>query len=337
MTIWQETLPSERIFDARQENPSCRMYRLSNFGASVYTYGSVIKLPDVDIGEGTTFFPLIDKSMDYNVLDWCVMDLNKAGVPRRDQLRLRAMSAIRKLHFPLNDWWFKRFLRPFGSFSDTISFVELSKSPDGGLWLLVHGGYPELSEAVMNPPRGRYKRGEEQLKDMRLVQVIAALNRQCFAKALLKLYYNVSDISEVVYRGHNQPIHTVSCDKSSLALDGVWLKNGQAVLYLAGMARGAYLLRKGRTKLPRGPVPTHLGRLDVPYGTNPQWRLALEAETVGIHCEKPFARTRYLGQMYQRLPEFTQQAGVIRLSPVYNIRSCDLESLREKYEPGARK
>lgn len=337
MTMWQKILPPERILNTQQENPSCRIYRLPNFGASIYTYGSVINLPDVDIGEGTTFFPLIGKSIDYDVLDWCVMDLDKTGVPKRDQLRLQAISAIRKLHFPLNDWWFKRYLRPFGSFPDTISFVELAKSPNGGLWLLVHGGYPELSEAVVNPPRGRYKSGEEQLKDMRLVQMIAALNRQCFAKALLRLYYNVSDIAEVAYQGHNQSIHKVSCNTNSLTLDGARLNKGQAMLYLAGMAKGAYLLRMGRGKFPKGPIPTHLGRLDVPYMINAQWKMALDAETVGIHCEKPLARMRYLSRMYQRLPEFTQQPGVIRLNPVYNIRPCDLAPLREKYEPGTRK
>lgn len=329
-TLWQETLPEDDLLAAKNYNEGCVFRPLINHGAEIETNGNVLYLPDHDIGEGTTILPIIRNDMDLELLDWCVLDLIRDKKKRRTHYRVKAVALLRKLCLGITKKELSNIMNLFGSFMQTISFVELNRSPDGCLWMLIHGGCKELSKLVLEAEPGRYKNGKQQLHDLQLIQAFSAMNRCHIAMQLFRLYYEADSISEAAFTIANTDFDSISMKKGLVALGGTYVKRKRFYLFLAGMGRGAYLMQSKyhRTR----PLPNHLCRIDTLPTDIPDWEDILSKELAGIHCARNYSRMRYASKMYQHMFELPYGTTAMRLKPIYNIRPSDIETLRNHYE-----
>jgi len=156
----------------------------------------------VDIGCGMETVKLAEKELDYKALDklirWEIpsgFEIRSAHHPLNTEIDLTKLHCIREVNL-------ERAKRSIGTLGGGNHFIEVGRSADGDLYLVVHSGSRHLGTQVANfyqdeaykicrgiPKDLSYVSGmlfDDYMHDMKLTQQFAALNRQAMTEVILK-------------------------------------------------------------------------------------------------------------------------------------------------------
>jgi len=295
----------------------------------------------VDIGCGMETIKLTEKEIDYAKLDELIrkeipsgFDIRNTYHPFNDKINLEALRCIRKVNL-------ERAKLSIGTLGGGNHFIEIGRSNDGSLYLIVHSGSRHIGSQVAeyyqdearkslskNIPKDlTYVSGklfDDYIHDMRIIQHFAVLNRHAMVD-VLKQGMNFTETD------HFTTIHNyIDTDSMILRKGAVSATDGEKLLIPINMRDGSLIcIGKGNPDWNYS-APHGAGRL---MSRKAAFKaLSMEEykeEMAGIFTTSVSHKTLDEAPMaYKSIDEIikniTPTANIIeQIRPTYNFKACE--------------
>lgn len=296
-------------------------------------------LVGVDIGCGMTVLKVSGKKPEMQKLDKVVRESIPAGRNIRQKAhRFSNQVALEELHC-FRHIQSDKALRSIGTLGGGNHFIELDRSEDGSYWLIIHSGSRHLGAEVAGhyqkavfdscadgtPYELAYATGDlmaSYLRDMKITQDYAELNRQAIAADIVKgMKWSVEDSFSTI---HNY----IDTDAMILRKGAISAKGGERVIIPMNMRDGCLLcIGKGNEDWNYS-APHGAGRLMSRAETKQSFTLSqFKKEMKGIYTTSVSHDTLDESPMaYKPMDAILAQIGptvdvVERILPVYNFKT----------------
>lgn len=292
-----------------------------------------------DIGCGVTAYKVDGRRLELQKLDKLIRETIPSGreiraVPHRlaQQAELERLRCLRHVQR-------EKALRSIGTLGGGNHFIEVDRSEDGALWLVIHSGSRHLGTEVAawyqkeafsqcspgTPYELAYAKGElmaDYLCDMKIAQIFGEINRFAIADTIIRgIKWS---ITEVISTTHNY----IDTERMILRKGAVSAQEGERLILPMNMRDGCLLcIGKGNPEWNYS-APHGAGRAMSRAETRLSFTLSqYKREMNGIYSSSVNRDTLDECPMaYKSMEEITAQIApavdiVERLRPIYNFKA----------------